>query len=324
MSLTEFQSIRDYFLKQPVHRSEVSLGIGDDCALLTVPDDQELAISVDVLVNGVHFPEQTAAEDIGYKSLAVSLSDLASMGAEPAWVTLAIALPDLEETWLAKFCQGFFQLARQYNVQLVGGDTTRGALMITTNVGGYVVKKHALKRNGARPGDLVFVTGTIGEAGLGLKLLQQLLELPPQFQHYSDKLIQRLNRPTPRVKLGKALLGIATAAIDVSDGVAADLNHILEMSGTGARLDVEKLPLSECFPAVFEQAGGWVQPLTAGDDYELLFTAPEDSQIQLQEIAAEHNCPITCIGKIEEQSGLRCYSESKLLELQTMGYEHFV
>jgi thiamine-monophosphate kinase len=323
MSLTEFQSIRDYFSKQPAQRPEVSLGIGDDCALLTVPDDKELAISVDVLVSGVHFPEQTAAEDIGYKSLAVSLSDLASMGAEPAWVTLAIALPAMDEAWLGEFCQGFFRLASRYNVQLVGGDTTKGALMITTNVGGYIAKNQALRRTGAKPGDLVFVTGTIGEAGLGLKVLQKHLELPPQFQHYADKLIERLNRPTPRVELGRALIGIATAAIDVSDGVAADLNHILEMSNAGARLDVEKLPLSECFPAVFDQVGGWVQPLTAGDDYELLFTAPEELQSKLQEIAAEHNCAITCIGRIEEQAGLRCYSESKLLELQNMGYEHF-
>jgi thiamine-monophosphate kinase len=323
MSLTEFQSIRDYFSKQAVQRSEVDLGIGDDCALLSVPDKKTLAISVDVLVSGVHFPEQTSADNIGYKSLAVSLSDLAAMGAEPAWVTLAITIPSMDEPWLDGFCHGFFGLASRYNVQLVGGDTTSGPLVVTTQVGGYVDKNKALRRSTAAVGDLVYVTGAIGEAGLGLKILQNDLELPPQYSHLSEKLIERLNRPTPRVEIGQALLGIATAAIDISDGVAADINHILEMSRVGARLEVEKLPLSECFSTVFDQAGGWAQPLTAGDDYELLFTAPETAQNQLQRIAAENDCKITCIGQIENQLGLRCYSQSKILELKSTGYEHF-
>ena len=323
MSLTEFQSIRDYFSKQSLQRNDVELGIGDDCALLSVPENKTLAVSVDVLVSGVHFPEQTAAEDIGYKSLAVSLSDLASMGAEPAWVTLAITLPQLDETWLNKFCEGFFGLANRYNVQLVGGDTTTGPLVITTQVGGYVGRNHGLRRSGAKAGDLVYVTGTVGEAGLGLQLLQGKLELPAQYTKLSNKLIERLNRPTPRIEIGKALLGTATAAIDVSDGVAADLNHILEMSYVGARLEVEKLPVSECFADIFRQAGGWEQALAAGDDYELLFTAPQGSEGKLQQIAEEYTCNITCIGQIEEQRGLRCYSENNLLALKHMGYEHF-
>ncbi|MGD8593622.1 MAG: thiamine-phosphate kinase [Gammaproteobacteria bacterium] len=323
MSLTEFQSIRDYFSKQTVHRTDVELGIGDDCALLSIPQDSVLAVSVDVLVSGVHFPEQTSAEDIGYKSLAVSLSDIAAMGAEPAWLTLAIALPSLDEAWLDKFCQGLFGLANRYNVQLVGGDTTTGPLVVTTHVAGYVAKNRALRRNGAKPGELVYVTGTIGEAGLGLKILQGSLELPSQYTYFNDKLIERLNRPTPRVEIGKALVGIATAAIDISDGVAADLNHILEMSQVGARLQVEKIPVSDCFPEIFEQSGGWEQILAAGDDYELLFTAPQGTEDKLQKLAEKHSCNITCIGRIEEQRGLRCYSESTLLALQSLGYEHF-
>jgi thiamine-monophosphate kinase len=323
MSLTEFQSIRDYFSKQTAQRTDVELGIGDDCALLSVPKDSVLAVSVDVLVSGVHFPEQTSAEDIGYKSLAVSLSDIAAMGAEPAWLTLAITLPSMEEAWLDKFCQGLFGLANRYNVQLVGGDTTTGPLVVTTHVGGYVAKNRALRRSGAKPGELVYVTGTIGEAGLGLKILQGSLELPSQYTHLTDKLIERLNRPTPRVEIGKALLGTATAAIDISDGVAADLNHILEMSQVGARLQVENLPVSGCFSDIFEQAGGWEQTLAAGDDYELLFTVPQGTEEKLQQLAEEHSCNITCIGRIEEQPGLRCYSESTLLTLKRMGYEHF-
>ncbi|WP_455212822.1 thiamine-phosphate kinase [Kaarinaea lacus] len=323
MSLTEFQSIRDYFSKQSVQRAEVDLSIGDDCALLSIPENKQLAISVDAFVSGVHFPEQTTAADIGYKALAVSLSDLAAMGAEPAWVTLVMTSPALEEGWVNQFCQGFFQLASQYNVQLIGGDTTTGPLSVTTQVGGYVAKNQALLRSGAKPGDLVYVTGAIGEAGLGLKILQEKLELPQQYRHLSELLIERLNRPTPRIEIGQALLGIATAVIDVSDGVAADLNHILEMSGIGGRLQVEKLPVSECFSTIADQVGGCEQALTAGDDYELLFTAPQDLEHKLQQIAEEKNCNITCIGQIEEQPGLRCYNEGELFELEILGYEHF-
>ena len=299
------------------------LGIGDDCAILSVPQDKQLVVSVDTLVSGVHFPEQTAAEDIGYKSLAVSLSDMAAMGAQPAWVSLALALPCLEETWLADFCRGFFTLAQRYNVQLVGGDTTTGPMVITTQIQGFVAQHQALRRSGAKPGDLIYVTGNIGEAGLGLLLLQKKLQLPAQFTAIHYKLIARLNRPTPRVEIGLTLRGIATAAIDISDGVAADLNHILEMSNVGARIDVQTIPVSECFAEIAAQIGGWKHPLTAGDDYELLFTAPLPMQEKVQQIAGELDCKITCIGQIEQAPGLRCYLGDKLLELDTLGYEHF-
>jgi len=323
MSLTEFQSIRDYFSKLTLHRPDVPLGIGDDCALLSVPQDRQLALSVDTLVSGVHFPEHTPAEDIGYKSLAVSLSDLAAMGAEPAWVSLALTLPRLDETWLADFCRGFFSLAQRYNVQLVGGDTTTGPTVITTQIHGYVARDQALRRNGAKPGDLIYVTGNVGEAGLGLLLVQQKLELPTPFTELGNHLIQRLNRPTPRVEIGLALLGVATAAIDISDGVAADLNHLLTASSMGARIDAQTLPVAECFSAIGNQVGGWKQPLTAGDDYELLFTAPQDMQDKVQQIADQHQCKITCIGQIQQAPGLRCYLNGELLKLDTLGYEHF-
>ena len=323
MSLTEFQSIRDYFSKQTIQRPDVLLGIGDDCALLSVPQDKQLAMSVDTLVSGVHFPEHTSAEDIGYKSLAVSLSDLAAMGAEPAWVSLALTMPRLEETWLTDFCRGFFTLAQRYNVQLVGGDTTTGPLVVTTQIHGYVAQQQALRRSGAKPGDLIYVTGNIGEAGLGLLLVQQKLELPPQFAELKNHLIARLNRPTARVEVGLALRGVASAAIDISDGVAADLNHILTMSEVGASINATALPVSECFPAVSHRVGGVKQPLTAGDDYELLFTAAPQMQDRVQRIAEHLQCKITCVGEIQAAPGLRCYLNGELLQLNVLGYEHF-
>lgn len=323
MSLTEFQSIRDYFSKQAIQRHDVTLGIGDDCAVLTLQNDTQLVVSIDTLVSGVHFPEDTTPENIGYKALAVSLSDLAAMGAEPAWVTLALTLPAMDEDWLKAFCGAFFTLADQYDVQLVGGDTTSGPLTVTTQVHGHVAPNRALRRSGAQAGDLLFVTGTIGEAGLGLRLLQRTLALPATCKQYAEELITRLNRPTPRVGIGKALVGIATSAIDISDGFAADLSHILEMSNVGAAVQVDQLPVNKCFAQVFEQVGGWQQPLSAGDDYELLFTAPQHQRAAVEQIAIENECPVTCVGEIEKSTGMRCIVNGKTLELEQLGYEHF-
>ncbi|WP_455203843.1 thiamine-phosphate kinase, partial [Kaarinaea lacus] len=186
MALGEFQSIYSYFAKQSLQRSDVVLGIGDDCALLSIPDGQQLAVSIDTLVAGVHYPIDTAAEDIGYKSLAVSLSDLAAFGAEPAWVTLAVSLTELDENWVAQFCRGFFTLAKQYNVQLIGGDVTRGHDTITTQLHGFVPAGKALRRSNAKVGDLIYVTGAIGEAGLALQLLQNKLRLPDSCDYQRD------------------------------------------------------------------------------------------------------------------------------------------
>lgn len=323
MALGEFQSIYSYFAKQSLQRSDVVLGIGDDCALLSVPDGQDLAVSIDTLVAGVHFPIDTAAEDIGYKSLAVSLSDLAAVGAEPAWVTLAVSLTELDENWVAQFCRGFFALAKQHNVQLVGGDVTRGQDTITTQLHGFVPAGEALRRSNAKVGDLIYVTGAIGEAGLGLQLLQNKFQLPDSCAHQRDDLIQRLNRPEPRVAIGTALRGIANAAIDISDGLVADLKHILEQSQLGATIHLHKLPVAKCFAEVFDAVNGWQQPLTAGDDYELLFTVPQNEKTTVELLASQHSCAVTCIGEIEYQPGMRCYLDGRLMQLETSGYEHF-
>ncbi|HNV82779.1 MAG TPA: thiamine-phosphate kinase, partial [Arenimonas sp.] len=226
-------------IKQRVKtRSDVALGIGDDAALLIMPADQFLVVSTDTLNNGVHFPEDTAPQDIGYKSLAVNLSDLAAMGAMPAWASLAISLPDTNIEWLEKFLDGFFELADEHGVQLVGGDTTQGPLSITVTVQGFVPKDQALRRDAAKLGDEIWVTGSIGDAAAGLvQWRTQGLQ--------SAKLRHRLDRPTPRVNVGMALRGIANAAIDVSDGLLADLSHILLASKLGAEIEVCRVPMSK-------------------------------------------------------------------------------
>ncbi len=234
---SEFALI-DLIRQRVKSRSDVVLGIGDDAALLSVPKDQLLVVSTDTLNSGVHFPEDTAPEDIGYKSLAVNLSDLAAMGATPAWVSLAISLPDNNIEWLEKFLDGFFELADEHSVQLIGGDTTQGPLSITVTAHGFVPKDQALRRDAAKAGDEIWVTGSIGDAAGGLAQWRaQGLQ--------SAKLRHRLDRPTPQVNIGIALRGIANAAIDISDGLLADLSHILLASKLGAEIEVCCVPMSK-------------------------------------------------------------------------------
>ncbi|HEY9051270.1 MAG TPA: thiamine-phosphate kinase, partial [Gammaproteobacteria bacterium] len=239
--MSEFDLINHYFKAIDNRRPDVALGIGDDCAVLQVPDGHELAVSTDTLVAGVHFPLTTSAEDIGYKALAVNLSDLAAMGAEPAWMMLSLTMPNENADWLSGFVKGFRQLMDQYHLQLVGGDTTRGPLSITVQVFGFLPKGKALRRDAAKPGNLIYVSGTLGDAGLGLKKI--LNEI--QSDHTLQYCIERLNRPTPRITLGKALLSLSRCAIDISDGLLADLGHIVEESSCAAIIHIHQLPLSD-------------------------------------------------------------------------------
>jgi len=222
-NINEFELIKRYFQQTIVSRRDVVCGIGDDAALLQCSPEQLLVVSTDTLIEGVHFPQTTTAQDLAYKALAVNLSDLAAMGAEPAWFTLALTLPTPDPSWLAHFSQGLFQLAQQFNIQLVGGDTTRGPLSITIQVLGQVPAHQALLRQGAQAGDKIYVSGTLGDAGLGLEVSlgkRQVSETASQF------VLQRLNRPFPQVQLGLALRGLASSAIDISDGLLADLDHL--------------------------------------------------------------------------------------------------
>lgn len=335
MALSEFNLIRRYFTR-PSTRDDVILSVGDDAALLRCRPGMELVISVDTMVAGVHFPRDTASEDIGYKALAVNLSDMAAMGAEPAWATLALTLPSNDETWLDGFARGFFSLAELFNVALIGGDTTRGPLTITVQIHGWVPQGRALRRAGARVGDAIFVSGTLGDAGVGLACVQQTIDIPRDAR---NACVSRLNRPAPRVQLGTGLRGIAHAAIDVSDGLAADLGHILDVSGCGARVDLCGLPLSPALRPLLQLRDGLpalssVAPqtwsavydyaLTAGDDYELLFTAAPEHAMRIEQVGRELDVAVTRIGTIEAEPGLRLTTDDgRVHAIAQRGYRHF-
>lgn len=275
---------------------------------------------MDTLVAGIHFPEDTPAAAIGHKALAVNLSDLAAMGAAPAWATLSLTLPESDTTWLEQFSRGFFELAERYQVQLVGGDITHGPLTVTVQAHGFVPAGRAVRRQGARPGDLVCVTGTLGDAGLALHLA--LTGDAP--------LRQRLDFPEPCIAAGIALRDHATAMIDISDGLLADLGHLLEPDGLGAALHVDKLPRSADFLAALETAGpdsvalGRDLPLGAGDDYELCCCIPEDNRAGAEATLAGIPCPMTVIGVIEGEPGIRCTREDgSRYTPSSSGYRHF-
>ncbi len=319
--MSEFKLI-DLFFKSlsetypATKRDDVLLGIGDDCALLSVPDGKQLAISTDTLISGVHFPESTSPYDIAYKSLAVNLSDLAAMGAQPAWCSLAITLPDEDKLWLENFIKGFAGLASKHKVQLIGGDTTRGTLSITIQVMGFVDAAKALRRDKAKIGDDIYVSGTIGDAGLGL---QQVLNNST----HKSFCVSRLNQPTPRIELGENLVGISACAIDVSDGLLADLEHIVQQSSVAAEIDVTAIPLSAELQTHYAGNINWSEVLSAGDDYELCFTAPSLYQKDIADLQNKLNLPLTRIGRIVEGRGIECLENKKKLDIQKTGYNHF-
>jgi len=319
MPLSEFELIRKYFQSPSGARPDVRCGIGDDAAIVAVPDGMDLALSMDTLVAGVHFHPDAAPADIGYKSLAVNLSDLAAVGAQPAWALLSLTLPEADETWLGQFMRGFNELAEKYAVALIGGDLSRGPLSVTLEVHGFVPAGSGLRRTGARADDLVYVSGTLGDAGLALKVLAGQAAVSAGDQSY---LCGRLHRPSPRVALGLALHEVATSAIDLSDGLVADLGHVLEASGVGARLDPEKLPLSEALQRLDREAA-WEIAATAGDDYELSFTVPPEKRSVFEEERALE-CPVTCIGRICAQPGLQWVRPKGVTwRPEGAGYRHF-
>ncbi|MFU8788257.1 MAG: thiamine-phosphate kinase [Methylobacter sp.] len=310
MPLSEFSLIQRFFTKQQVTNPSTRLGIGDDCALLSIPDGFELAITTDTMVENVHFFAGADPELLGHKLLAVNLSDLAAMGARPVSVTLALTLPNVDENWLAAFASGFLNLAERYSVDLIGGDTTSGPLTLTVQAMGLVPKGRALLRSSAQPGDFIYMTGFLGDAGLGLKIKQGYACANP------DAALTRFNRPEPQVEAGLALSGIATACIDLSDGLAGDLGHILQQSRVGACLDWGALPLSTAVQAYINDTSDWSMPLTAGDDYELCFTVSPEQANDLP-VAA------TKIGIIESQLGLRLCKSSVIQPLEVKSFEHF-
>ena len=316
----EFDLIDRYF-KRPARRSP--LGVGDDCALLAPGPGMQLAVSTDMLVEGRHFLPTVDPAKLGHKALAVNLSDLAACGAAPLAFTLALALPEANEAWLAPFARGLLALADEFDCELLGGDTTRGPLNICITVFGEVPAGGALLRSGARAGDDVYVSGTLGDARLALEVFRGGLSVPAAA---FERARARMEQPAPRVALGQALRGIATAAIDVSDGLLGDLSHVLQQSGVGARIDVEAayglLATSNVAGLHADLQLEFV--LAGGDDYELAFTAPPAQREAVQAAAKESGVAATRIGRIESEPGLRLFDAAGQRVLRSYGsFDHF-
>ena len=309
--MNEFDLIRDYFT-WPIKDSSVTLAVGDDAALFSLDHGYELVTTTDTLVEGVHFSATTSAKDIAHKSLVVNLSDIAAMGAKAKYFTLALSIPKIDKFWLQDFSDSLKHLSEQYEVSLVGGDTTRGPLNITITMIGMVERSKALTRSGARPGDGIYVSGTIGDAGFCFWKLSN--DLVPSSQE-----LKRLNCPTPRVDLGLVLTGLASACIDLSDGLEQDLSHILKASSVGAVIEVKKIPINEALLGHINDTNDWTIPLCGGDDYELCFTIPEDNEEALKKLSKSYNVKITKIGVINESLGLKI----KGFDGPRNSYQHF-
>ncbi len=314
----EFELIAKYFTR-PVKNA--TLGVGDDCALITVSPGNELAISTDTLASGTHFFPDADPEKLGHKALAVNLSDLAAMGALPRYVTLALTLPSIDERWLAAFSRGFFALADEAEVELIGGDTTRGPLAMTLTAMGEVGTGHALRRSGAKAGDDIWVSGTLGGAVLALKHLQGAVALSADIFEHAALL---LDKPTPRIALGRALIGVATSAIDISDGIVADLSHICERSMLSAEILWPEIPIFPGLLSVGEQQRIECA-LTGGDDYELCFTAPSIMRDKLLRISADSGLILTRIGSMRtgpSQVSV-CDAHGDEINVRSAGFDHF-
>lgn len=317
MALSEFQIIEQYFTRLAPARDDVILAIGDDAAVLRPAPDMELALTLDTMVAGVHFHHQAAAADIGYKLMAVNLSDLAAMGARPCWALLGLSLPEVDEAWLGDFAQGLSEAAAEYGVQLVGGDTTRGPLTLSLQLSGQIPPGAALRRGGARPGDGIYVSGDLGAAALGLKIEQGETDLAPIQQ---AAMLERLYRPRARIEAGVQLRGVASACIDISDGLLADLGHILDASACGASVELASLPMCAEVAACqdIELA------LAGGEDYELCFCVPPAQEERLQAIRSAWTHACTRIGTIEAEPGVRLRSaDGRPYQPARRGYEHF-
>lgn len=316
MADNEFSLIARYFAPLAPQAGGVVLGIGDDAALLDCPAGHTLVAATDTLVAGVHFPADMPPAAIGHRALAVNLSDLAAMGATPAWFLLALTMPAVDEHWLEGFSTGLRDLARAHQLALVGGDTTRGPLTLTVTALGYVAAGAALHRDGAQNGDDIYISGQPGAAAAGLRLWQNAA---PD----TDALREFFLYPAPRLALGQQLAGLAHAAIDVSDGLCADLAHVLTASGVGATLDVEHIPLHPAAVSLLGETTARELALSGGDDYELCFTASPAKAERVQAAGRAAGCAVTRIGRIEQQPGLRVQMHGKSVSVRQPGYQHF-
>ncbi len=323
--MTEFELIYRYFAGQQTATGYaeplgVRLGIGDDCALLAPPPGKLLAVSLDTLVAGTHFPENARPGQIATRALATALSDLAAMGAEPLWFTLGLTLPQADEAWIAEFSQHLFAFANTHGCTLIGGDTTRGPLAVTVQVHGAVAPDSRMKRSDAQADDVIYVTGHLGDGAAALAFLQSRFAVGPKAAHY---LTQRFYAPCPRWREAQSLAPHVHAAIDISDGLFADLGHICHASGLGARIDVNRLPLHPLWvdQADHDTAIAWA--LTGGDDYELCFTVPRTQVAAVEALIQHHQLTATAIGKMTESPGLYVFNHGKAMEWDLSGFQHF-
>ena len=328
MALNEFSLIQQYFSslgKAP----GVALGVGDDCAVLEVPEGEQLVVTVDTLVAGIHFPPDASPADIAHRALRVNLSDIAAMAAQPRWFTLALTLPEANESWLQQFSQALAEDAAIFGCALVGGDTTAGPLSISIQLLGTVPRGKALTRSGAQVGDNIYVTGSLGEGAAALSLVGDTAESAAiDNEEAKNALLQRFYRPEPRLLEGLRLRDLASAALDISDGLVADLDHIAESSGLGAEIEFEMLPIAPWLLALTKTSPEpaciteWV--LSGGDDYELCFTVPKENCHAVDLLIQKGELSACNIGQMTKQLGVRCFdAQGGLMDIEKMGYQHF-
>lgn len=319
--MKEFELIKRYFDEPGVPRKDVEVGIGDDAAIINVPEQSQLIVTTDTLVEGIHFFADMNPRALGHKAVAVNLSDIAAMGGEPTWLSLSVTLPHADEQWVKEFSCGLFEICEYFNVQVVGGDTTQGPLTVTVSAKGLVPKGKALLRSGAQPGDWIYVTGTLGDAGVAIDSIRNNEPLPLKHQAF---ITNRFEYPTPRVAVAQGVREVATAAIDISDGLISDLQHVLTASNVGAVLDVDQVPLSEALRDCVPEDKYLDYALCAGDDYELLFTVPEDKRGALDVTMSHYGVNLTCVGQIQGATGkLELRKDGELFEFEGSGYQHF-
>jgi thiamine-monophosphate kinase len=321
MALTERMLIERYFRDCGAHRADVLIGVGDDAALIECPADQLLVAKTDTLVCGVHFPPNSAPASVGHRALAVNLSDIAAMGAQPAWALLALTLPKADEAWLKGFAAGLGALARKHNVALVGGDTTSGPLCVTVQLLGHAPRPPAMLRSGGRPGDVLFVSGTPGDAGAGLALEQQRLATA---NDAADAYLRhRFLFPTPRVELGQKLRAYASACIDVSDGLLGDAGKLADASGCGIVIAYEQVPLSPQLVAAAGDARARQFALTSGDDYELCFAVAAENVERMERDLPPGEWRYTPIGRLVEPAGIVVTRGGTVMDFSHSGFDHF-
>lgn len=299
------------------------IGVGDDAAVVNVPSGMQLAVSVDTMVEGVHFFPSVAPADLAYKLLAVNLSDMAAMGAEPKWATLALTLPHEDAAWLAAFSNALDAAAESAGVQLIGGDTTKGPLCLSLTIMGLVPKGKAISRAGAEFGDDVWLSNTVGDAALALKVILGQIELP---ESALSNIAPALHRPTGQVALGLALRGVASAALDISDGLLADLAHVASLSQVCIEIHQERVPLSDTYRAYLQSGGSYESALAGGDDYQLAFTAPSKQREAILAISDVVSVPLTRIGSVVEKTAIpvRLLANGKPVKLNSdLGFQHF-